>query len=170
MRELVTYLAGVHMTDVVELKVLKIFEGIGEEEMALIGPLCDRRGFDAGETFFRADEAAEELLILLSGRAALTIPISVYMVERQLQIESRGPGDLLGWSALVPPHRYTLTARATEAGEVLAVGREAFLGFCAEHPSEGYTIMANVARIIGERLVQVKALLVKEVERSIRLV
>jgi CRP-like cAMP-binding protein len=158
------------MTDVAQLKQVKMFEAVDDGMLELVLSFSERRNFSTGEILFRADEVAEEFLNLLSGRAALTVPISVFMVERELQIEDKGPGDLLGWSALVPPHKYTLTATGTEPGEILAVGRDALLRFCEEHPSAGYTIMGNVASIIGGRLAQVKALLLKEVERSIRLV
>jgi CRP-like cAMP-binding protein len=158
------------MLDIVNLKRIELFKGLEDESLEVIASFCEQREFDANATLFRADEAADEMFVLLSGRVVLTVPISVFMVEREMQIESKGPGELLGWSGLVPPHKYTLTATAAEPGEVIAIGSEALLRYCEEHPDGGYTIMSNVARIIGDRLAQVKALLLKEVERSIRLV
>ncbi|MFQ6672933.1 MAG: hypothetical protein ACE5KY_06505 [Candidatus Tectimicrobiota bacterium] len=70
----------------------------------------------------------------------------------------------------MPPHIYTLTATGTEAGEMLVVARGALLERCRAHPALGFVVMSNVACIIGERLAQVKTLLVEEVKRSIRLV
>lgn len=158
------------MVEVSHLQQTQIFENLEADMLEPVLALCERRAFAAGQTICRAGEVAEEVFLLLSGRAALTVPISVLMVERDLQIDTKGPWDLVGWSALVPPHIYTLTATGTEAGEILVVGREGLLEHCRAQPAMGLVVMSNVARIIGERLAEVKDLLIQEVGRSIRLV
>lgn len=158
------------MVEVNHLKGAQIFENLEAEMLKPVLALFEQRAFAKAETLCRAGDAAEEVFLLLSGRVALTVPISVLMVERELQIENKGPLELVGWSALVPPHIYTLTATGTEGGEMLVVGREALLEHCRAHPSLGFVVMSNVASIIGERLALVKDFLIKEVGRSIQLV
>lgn len=158
------------MLDIINLKRFELFKGLDDKRLEEIASLCDQRRFEAGAMLFKADDAAKELFILLSGRVALTVPVSVFMVDREMQIDSKVSGDLLGWSALVPPHKYTLTATTTEQAEVVAIGSGVLFKYFEDHPESGFLIMSNVARIIGGRLNQVKSLLLKEVERSIRLV
>lgn len=158
------------MLEEINLKKAKVFENVEPEMVEEIARLGRRRDFKEGEVLFRAGQEAQELLIIHRGRVALSVPISVFMVERELQIDTKGPGDLLGWSSLVEPHKYTLTARGLEPGEALVLSRKALLELCQANPSLGYILMSNLARIIGERLMEVKSLLIKEVERSIRLV
>lgn len=158
------------MLDIIKLKRMELFKGLDDTRLEEIASLCDQRRFEANDILFKADDVAKEMFILLSGRVALNVPVSVLMVERQMQIDSKVSGDLLGWSALVPPHKYTLTATATEPVEVAAIGSDALFKYFEENSQSGFLIMTNVARIIGERLNQVKSLLLKEVERSIRLV
>lgn len=158
------------MLDIVNLKQVELLKGLDDEALGATASFCEQRVYGPNEVLFKAEEKAEEIFILLRGWVSLTVPISVFLTEREMQIDNKGPGGLLGWSALVPPQKYTLTARATEQVEVIAIGSEALMIYCEEHPEDGFLIMTNVARIIGERLSQVKALLVKEVERSIRLV
>lgn len=158
------------MLDIIKLKRMELFKGLDDTRLEEIASLCDQRRFKANDILFKADDVAKEMFILLSGRVALNVPVSVLMVERQMQIDSKVSGDLLGWSALVPPHKYTLTATATEPAEVAAIGSDTLFKYFEENSQSGFLIMTNVARIIGERLIQVKSLLLKEVERSIRLV
>ena len=47
--------------------------------------------------------------------------------ERDVLIEERGPGQAFGWSALVPPHRFTLTATASMDSTALALPRAALI-------------------------------------------
>ena len=71
----------------------------------------------AGTILLREDEETRELGLVIHGRVGLTTqvpgrgPVSLVTVE---------PGDVFGWSALVPPFRATSTARAIERVQVVA--------------------------------------------------
>lgn len=64
---------------------------------------------EAGETLLREGDPTSLFAIVVGGRIALRMhvpergPVTVLTVE---------PGDVVGWSALVPPHRSTSTAVA----------------------------------------------------------
>ncbi|MCZ7631276.1 MAG: cyclic nucleotide-binding domain-containing protein [Microthrixaceae bacterium] len=56
---------------------------------------------------FSEGGTADALYVVLSG----TIQLGVNQRERDLAVASVGPGELLGWSWLVPPHRWGLRRR-----------------------------------------------------------
>jgi CRP-like cAMP-binding protein len=71
---------------------------------------------------------------------------------RSLPITIINPGHAFGWSALVPPYRYTATATALFKARVLAFEREALLSMMHANPLLGLTIMQNIAGTVASRL------------------
>lgn len=71
----------------------------------------------AGTKLLREGEEARELSVLLHGRVSLSEhvpgrgPITILTVE---------PGDIFGWSAVMPPFRATSTVTALDAVHVVA--------------------------------------------------
>ena len=64
----------------------------------------------SGEDLFRLGAEADRLFLIERGRIALKLPMQVYEHEKDLLVEERQTGQTLGWSALIPPHRFTLSA------------------------------------------------------------
>ncbi|HJX69220.1 MAG TPA: cyclic nucleotide-binding domain-containing protein [Dehalococcoidia bacterium] len=88
-----------------------------------------------------------------------------YLVERGQVVASTQPvkgvrfpisiinaGFAFGWSALVPPYRYTATITAMFKTRVLAFEREALLSMMRENPSLGLNLMQNIGSVIASRL------------------
>ena len=109
--------------------------------------------FAAGEFLFREGAPADRLLLLLSGRVALEL---VVPGRGPVQMESLGPGDLVGLSWLFPPERWQLDARAVEPVDAVA-----FDGAClrakmdADHDL-GYALARHLLAQVYERLQRVR--------------
>jgi len=70
---------------------------------------------DAGVTFMREGEVTQSLTIVVRGRVALRLRVP----ERgAVTILTLDPGDLVGWSAVVPPYRATTSATTLEPTEL----------------------------------------------------
>jgi CRP-like cAMP-binding protein len=82
---------------------------------ARLAALGTVRPIDAGDVLVREGETADTLGILLAGRVGLRMRVPERGTVTILTIE---PGDVIGWSALVPPHRSTSTAVVLVAGEM----------------------------------------------------
>jgi CRP-like cAMP-binding protein len=122
-----------------------------------------------GHVLFDLGDPADKLYVLRSGNVALSLPMTVRGSERDILVEERSPGQTVGWSALVPPHRFTLKATASIDSEVLALPREPLLGHLREHPEVGYTITRNVAAVVGHRLQVLQAMWLREIQRVVEL-
>lgn len=73
--------------------------------------------FAAGQLVMREGDEAKAFYLLRQGRVALEIHVPG---PGTLQMESLGPGDVLGLSWFVPPYREHLDARATQAVVAIA--------------------------------------------------
>jgi CRP/FNR family cyclic AMP-dependent transcriptional regulator len=122
-----------------------------------------------GDLLFRLGDEATDLYLIERGRVALTLPMRVPNIEEEVLIEERQSGQTLGWSALIPPHRFTLTAKALVDTEVLALPRQKLLDYFDEHPQAGYAVTRNVAAVTGQRLQVFQAMWLREMQRVVRL-
>ena len=122
---------------------------------------------DAGDVLFRLGDMADAVYLIRRGRIALTLPLQVGGGEQDVFIEERIPGQTLGWSALIPPFRFTLKATAPLETELLALPRAPLLDYFAERPHVAYPISLNLAAVIGQRLQVFQAMWLREMQRLV---
>jgi CRP-like cAMP-binding protein len=147
----------------------ELLDGLGPGEAAGVRALGTTLRLAAGETLFRLGDEADRVFLVERGRVALSLPMRVGGREEEVLIEERLPGQALGWSALVPPHRFTLTATAQLDTEVLALPRAALTAHFSAHPDVGYQVTRNVAAVTGQRLQVFQAMWLREMQRAVQL-
>jgi CRP/FNR family cyclic AMP-dependent transcriptional regulator len=138
------------------------------------GPILDRltelgrsASAPSGSALFRLGEAAENVYVVLRGRVALTLPIEIRAVQQDVTVDEKGPGDVLGWSALVPPHRATLSARAIIDSELFLFPAAAMARAMRDEPAAGLQVMSNLASVVGRRMHLVQAMWLRELQRLV---
>jgi CRP-like cAMP-binding protein len=146
-----------------------VLDGIADDEASRVLALGSRVALGAGQVLFNLGDAAQSLFLVERGRIALTLPMTVRDREQDVLIEERAPGQSLGWSALVPPHRFTLKATAAVDAEVLALPRSALFDHFAAHPAVGYAAMRNLGAVVGHRLQVMQAMWLREVQRVVEI-
>ena len=153
--------------DTGELRRAAIFGELQDEEAARLLAVARPQQCHKGECLFLLGDHADRLYVVLTGKMELTFPLSFGGVVRDVPVESKTPGSALGWSALVKPHRFTLSARAEETSELAAFLRRDLLRVFEAEPRIGYVVMRHIAEVIGRRLLQVQALWARELQRAV---
>lgn len=148
---------------------LELLAGVAPAHVEAISALGHASTLRTGDTLFRLGEVADSLIVIDRGRVALTLPMQVRDHDEDILIEERGPGQTVGWSALIPPHRYTLTASALIETDVLALPRAALLDYFSAHPAVGYAVTRNVASVVGQRLQVFQTMWLREMQRVVKL-
>jgi CRP-like cAMP-binding protein len=123
----------------------------------------------SGTVLFELGADADQLYVINRGRVNLTLPMQVFGQEQDILVEERVAGQTLGWSALIPPHRFTLKATAQIDTDLLAFRRPALLDHFAAHPRVGYAVVGNVAATVGQRLQVFQAMWLREMKRVLEL-
>jgi CRP-like cAMP-binding protein len=123
----------------------------------------------SGAVLFQLGADADQLYVIERGRVNLTLPMQVFGQEQDILVEERVAGQTLGWSALIPPHRFTLKATAQIDTELVAFQRGALLEHFAAHPRVGYAVVGNVAATVGQRLQVFQAMWLREMKRGLEL-
>lgn len=143
--------------------------GLSPAEVNNLLGLGSRIIVPSGAPLFRMGESAESLYLIVRGRIRLTLPMPVLGQEQEILIEERSPGQTVGWSALVPPYHFTLTATAPLETEVIALRREVLGAFCEASPQVGYRIVLNLAVVVANRLQMVQAMWLREMQHIVEL-
>ncbi len=146
-----------------------LLAGLAEGEIAEVMRLATPARLASGETLFHLGDTADAVYLVERGRIALTLPVRVAGREEDVLVEERAPGQMVGWSGLIPPHRFTLNAKAPLETELLALPRAALLEHFATRPTVAYTITRNVATVVGQRLQVLQAMWLREVQHLIEL-
>jgi len=146
-----------------------LLAGLAEEEAGRVLALGNRSTLSAGAVLFNLGDAADSLFVVERGRIALTLPMKVRGQQQDVLIEERGAGETLGWSALVPPHLFTLKAAALVESEVVALPRTALADHLAAHPAVGYLVARNVSAVVGQRLQLFQTMWLREMQRVVEL-
>jgi CRP-like cAMP-binding protein len=147
-----------------------LFRGLSESEEAAILALGTKIHVAKDHALFRMGDPAEQMFLVLNGWISLTLPMKIRGHEENVLIEERLAGETLGWSGLIPPHRFTLNATGAAAdSELIAFSRAALLAHFAANPAVAHSVMRNVGSVIGHRLQVFQTMWVREMQRSVEL-
>jgi CRP-like cAMP-binding protein len=142
-----------------------LLEGIPEEDVNGVLALASPTNLSEGTVLFGLGDEATDLFLVVSGKVSLTLPLRVGGGHQDALVEERLPGQILGWSGLIPPHRYTLQAVASEDTVLLGLPRTALIELFSARPEVGYAVLTNVAKVIGQRLQVFQTMWIREMQR-----
>jgi len=125
------------------------FQGLDADLTREASRLAVERRFETGELIVRDGDQATSFYLVFYGKIALEVETSE---KPRLTIQTVGPGEVLGWSWLVPPYHWRLDARVLKPTQVLAIDAPAFREAMAAHPDEGYQLLLRLLPIIAQRL------------------
>ena len=125
------------------------FAGLDARSMRMIAECATLVEFEAGQTIFRAGEAADRFYLIREGRVALDI-----YAPRQGShtIQTIEDGEILGWSWLIPPYQWRFDARVIESVRAIEVDGRKLREECEVDHDLGYELLKRFAFLIGRRL------------------
>ncbi len=139
--------------DIEFLTTTEVCQGMKSDELAKVLELCQPDRRSEGEIVHGEGEKAKDLFLLNHGDVHLRYQLPGRETDEGMNISIIKPGGVFGWSALVPPRRYTLSAFcATPACRFLRVDGHELERLFEIEPRIGHMFMRNLAVIVGARL------------------
>jgi CRP-like cAMP-binding protein len=135
-----------------KLEVLKrsdLFRELTNEQLKLIAEMCTPEVYEPGNIIHRQNNILDNLRIIEEGLVALVLELGP-LSHRQLTTATNF--ETFGWSAVVPPHMATTTAKALEKTRVLAFKGQDILNLCETNCRVGCIVYRGVARVVADRL------------------
>ncbi len=123
--------------------------GLDDPTLDRLAGLGHRRQVAAGDVILAEGGRSDELGVVVSGRLALRMLVPERGMTTILTVE---PGDLYGWSAIVPPNRATSTVTAVEAAELIAFAGMGLRMALADDPTLAAAVYPRVLQAVSRRL------------------
>jgi CRP-like cAMP-binding protein len=145
----------------------ELFAGLRDEDWPRLIALGQEQDLAPGEVLFELGQETSTLFVVSAGSMALTLPLVVLGACRNVRFQTLLPGRVVGWSALLAPHRATMAAHSPEAARLLAFPRSRLTALFDEVPRIGRVVMTNLATVVAGRLMATQAMWVRELQRTV---
>ena len=162
------------------LSEYKFFSGLSEEHLAILADSAREVRVKAGHYFFKEETVLKCCYIVLEGAIAIVTEAPNFALERRQKREDQNaqntineiiivtvePGEIFAWSALVPPHISTASARAVSDSIVIAFDCQHLKASFDNDRDFGYLMMKKAAQVVRERLRSTRIETLAKLEQS----
>ncbi len=152
---------------VVALSRNELARDLEPSEIEALATITQLETVEAGSRLFRLGESADALLMVARGTVALTLPVIVHGDSREVTLDEKGAGSLIAWSALVPPHKLTLSGKAMTNVALLRLDQAKLKDLFVARPELHLKIVRSLNRVIAGRLAVMEGLLVRRLQQWI---
>ena len=127
-----------------------LFKGLSESRLQRLNDAAKEIKVLKGQWLFQEGNSADRMYVLKSGAVEMLTRVND---EFELPVSIiRSPDRCFGTSSLVPPHQYSLSARCADDAVLFEIQWEDLQQLIREDNALGYTIMANLAQHLLDRL------------------
>jgi len=138
------------------LKRAEVFLELEDDDLDRITalPSCREVTYQANEAIFRAGDEAKYLYVLQEGQVDLVmeVPSNAAAATPQVVINTIRKGGFFGWSALVKPHSYVMSAICQKPSRIVVISGTELTQLFEKDNRIGYKVMRSLSQIIGTRL------------------
>ena len=125
------------------------FSGLDADIVKFLSKSAREQRVKEGDVLFKQGGRADKFYLLRNGQVSVQVPA---LVGPTLEIQTLGEDQILGWSWLIPPYRWSFQARVMEDSDLLEFDGSAILAHCEEDPYFGYELFKRFASLMSERL------------------
>jgi CRP/FNR family transcriptional regulator, cyclic AMP receptor protein len=131
------------------LRDVRFLHDIDNEHLWQIADLTRFRDVNQGEILFREGDTPEDVFLVVSGSVGLDINAPGMGSRR---VATVGPGEILGWSAILERTQMTATAITLAASSVAQINTQQLLNICKRNPRFGYELLRRTSLALASRL------------------
>lgn len=138
------------------LKNSELFGGLSTSHLEKVAVLCRSASYRENEVIFKEGDEAGEIYILTEGRVVREMEVRPVANRPAIPtaVDVSTKGEILGWSAMVEPYTYTLSARCLTNCTVLAMKGDMLRKLMDEDVSLGYELLKRLSQLIKLRLAE----------------
>ncbi len=135
-----------------KIEVLKrsdLFRELSDKQLEVVAGMCTFEVFEPGTIIHRQNTILDKIRVIEEGLVALVLELGP-LSQRQLTAATNF--ETFGWSAVIPPHMATTSAKAIEKTRTLAFKGEDILNLRETNCQIGCIVYQGVARVVADRL------------------
>ncbi len=137
-----------------DLAGLGVLAGLSAAHRDLVMRTAVPVRFGARERLFREDDPAEGCWLIHDGCVALDLTVPG---RGRVVVQTLGPGDVLGWSWLIPPYKWHFGAITTRDTSAAKLDTGQLRRLADEDPQFGYALALTLFQACAQRLQATRA-------------
>lgn len=127
----------------------EFFFGLNDNFLQFLCECASEFAIKKGQILFQQGENADKFYIVRSGRISIQIPA---IIGPNLEIQTLGKDQVLGWSWLIPPFKWNFQAMPEEDSELIMFDGATILERCEQEPRFGYELLKKFSALMSIRL------------------
>lgn len=146
------------------LKQYEFCTGMTDEHLEDLASIATEETHHADTMIYKIGEPATKFYFVVKGKVAMVMEtyMDPHRPPMQVNVDFLSKGEVMGWSALIEPHIYTLGGLCVGETEVIAFDAESLRKMINDDCAMGLKVMRATAKIIATRLQHFRILMVGE--------
>ena len=125
------------------------FHDLTDDDLAFLVSCAKNERFEVGDYIFREGGNADKVYLLRHGQ----VSVQVHVPGKEAQVlRTLAEGDILGWSWIVEPYRWTFDAKVTRLARVVSLNAVCLRKKLETNHELGYRLMRKVVGTMADRL------------------
>jgi CRP/FNR family transcriptional regulator, cyclic AMP receptor protein len=125
------------------------FAAVSEESLKAVAMIADEKTVPAGTQMFSEGDPADAMNIIVRGQVHIQYVLG--NGDRRT-VDTLVDGDILGWSAIVEPYKYTAVGTASKETQLVSIRAKSLRELCDKDPLMGYRLARQIAKLLAHRL------------------
>lgn len=152
-----------------QLREFTIFSDVHPAQLEKIAQVVRLIDISPGDVIARQDDPALNLYGIIRGEVQLSLTF-IYRVlkadiksrtgeldrvktrEKQIVVDTVGPGEVVGWSSMLEAGRQTATLTCTQGGRLFCISADKLKDICRKDLATGYELMCKLLQTVSGRL------------------
>lgn len=130
------------------LKEHTFFQDLSDEDLTFIAGCGKNIVFKEGEMIANSGDSADLFYLIREGRVSLILHTPP---QKPFVFQTLGHNEILGLSWLVPPYRWTVTAKASKKIRAIAFDGKCIREKCEKEPRLGFLLMKHLVSVLIQR-------------------
>ena len=139
------------------LENVEVFHELNDNQLIEIQKCCQMVEFSRGDKIFGTGEEPQYLWVVMDGEVTLQWELPGRSALTEPTITRLSETMTFGWSSLVPPYKYRLSAYCgTRACKVIKIERDALTDLFVHDAEIGYKIMNKLLSVVASRFLNLQ--------------
>lgn len=128
----------------------EFFKDFRPDHLELLQSCAEEKRFNRDQYLLRQGQGAERFFLIRKGEVHLEL---VSPEGRRISMQVLGPGDIVGWSWMVPPYKWSFDAQAVETTIAIVFDGAALRKRCEKDFEFASRIQGKICEALTRRLV-----------------
>ena len=139
------------------LEKVEVFKDLDDGQLAVLQEYCETAEFKRGEKIFSAGDDPLYLWVVMTGRVDLHWEIPGRSASAEKTISTLKATATFGWSSLVPPHKYMLSAYCgSRTCTLIKIAKDRLVDLFEKDAPIGYKVMTGLLSVVGSRFLNLQ--------------